>query len=102
MNNFSLIMVDACLNRFLSVLVYSIFMAVLRRCGHYIFILWFLMAALWNREAIIFLPCGFLLLLSFFFPRLISAVAQWMSTILRHMMAEVYHIVRTYGGGIAA
>ena len=32
---------------------------------------------------IIFLPCGFFL--SFFIPRLISAVADWMSTILRHM-----------------
>ena len=40
-------------------------MAALRsRCGHYIFALWFL--------------------LSFFFPRLISAVADWMSAILLH------------------
>jgi len=38
------------------------------RCGHYIFALWFL---------------SFFLLL--FFPRLISAVADWMSTILLHM-----------------
>ena len=38
-------------------------------------------------QAIIFLPCGFyLLLLSFCFPRLISAVGDWMSTILPHMM----------------
>ena len=39
-------------------------------------------------QAVIFLPCGFffyLLLLSFF-PRLISAVADWMSTILPHMV----------------
>jgi len=36
---------------------------------------------------IIFLPCGFFLLFIFFFiPRLISAVADWMSTILPHMM----------------
>jgi len=41
--------------------------ALLNGCGHYIFILWFL-------------------LLSFFFPRLISAVAEWMSTILLHMV----------------
>jgi len=43
----------------------EIIMAALRSgCGHYIFVLWFL-------------------LLSFFlFPRLISAVADWMSTIL--------------------
>jgi len=44
-------------------------MATLRsRCGHYIFALWFLS---------IFL---------FFVPRLISAVGDWMSTILRHMV----------------
>jgi len=42
-------------------------MAALRsRCGHYIFALWFL--------------------LSSFFARLISAVADWMSTILPHMV----------------
>ena len=34
---------------------------------------------------IIFLPCDFYLL-SFFIPRLISAVADWMPTILQHMM----------------
>ena len=34
---------------------------------------------------IIFLPCGFFFL-SIFFPRLISAVAEWMSTILVHMV----------------
>jgi len=45
---------------------FQLFMAALRsRCGHYIFVLWFL---------------------SSFFPRLNSAVADWMSTILRHMM----------------
>jgi len=38
--------------------------ALHNRCGHYIFALWFLS----------------------FFPRLISAVADWMFTILRHMM----------------
>jgi len=44
-----------------------IIMAALRsRCRHYIFALWFLSI--------------------FFIPRLISAVADWMSTILRHMM----------------
>jgi len=43
-------------------------MAALRsRCGHYIFVLWFL-------------------LLSSFSPRLISAAADWMSTILSHMV----------------
>ena len=37
-------------------------------------------------QAIIFLPCGSYLLSSFLFPRLISAVADWMSTILAHMV----------------
>jgi len=42
----------------------ELFMAALcNRAGHYIFALWFL-----------------------FFPRLISATADWMSTILRHMV----------------
>jgi len=42
-------------------------MAALRsRCGHYILILWFLLSFL------------------FFFPCLISAVGDWMSTILPH------------------
>jgi len=46
----------------------SIFMAALRsRCGHHIFAPWFLSS-------------------SSFSPRLISAVADWMSTILPHMM----------------
>jgi len=35
-------------------------------------------------QTIIFLPCDFYL--SFFFPRLISAVGDWMSTILPHMV----------------
>jgi len=44
-------------------------MAALRsRCGHYIFALWFLSIYL------------------FFIPRLISATADWMSTILPHMV----------------
>jgi len=38
-------------------------------------------------QAIIFLSCGFFFLLSSsFFPRLISAVGDWMSTILPHMV----------------
>jgi len=46
-------------------------MAALRsRCGHYIFALWFLL----------------LFFLSFYFPRITSAVADWMSTILPHMV----------------
>ena len=44
------------------------------------------LAALCNRVGIIFLPCGFFLLLSSLFPHLISAVGDWMSTILPHMV----------------
>jgi len=48
---------------------YLIIMAALRsRCGHYIFALWFLLSSI------------------FFIPRLISAVADWMSIILPHMV----------------
>jgi len=50
------------------VLYSSFVMAVLHsRCGHYIFTLWFLSIYL-------------------IFPRLISAAANWMSTILPHMV----------------
>jgi len=49
--------------------IITLVMASLRsRCGHYI------------------LPCGFFLSSFFFFPRLISAVGDWMSTILPHMV----------------
>ena len=44
------------------------------------------MVALWNRETIYIFILFLLLLSSFFFPRLISAVGDWMSTILRHMV----------------
>jgi len=37
-------------------------------------------------QAIIFLPCGFFYLLLSFFPCLISAATDWISTILPHMM----------------
>ena len=43
------------------------------------------MAALCNRQAIIFLPCG-LFVCFFFFPRLVSAAADGISSILRHMV----------------
>ena len=44
---------------------WRLFMAALRsRCGHYIFAMWFLSS-------------------TFFIPRLISAVTDWVSTILR-------------------
>ena len=50
--------------------VFFFFMAALcNRASHYIFALWFV-----------------LLLLSSFFPRLISAAADWMSAILPHMV----------------
>jgi len=46
-------------------------------------ILVIIMAALCNRTSHYILPCGFFYLSSFF-PRLISAVADWMSTIFPH------------------
>ena len=46
--------------------------ALCNRAGHYIFALWFILSSLF--------------LLSSFFPRLISAVADWMSAILPHMV----------------
>jgi len=49
-----------------------------------------LLTLLWSPygigQTIIFLPCGFFLRLSFFIPRLISAVAHWMSAILPQMV----------------
>ena len=65
--------------------------ALCNRAGH-IFMLWFLlMVALCNRADhyifILFLIFFFLLLLLLsFFPRLISAVGDWMFTILWHMV----------------
>jgi len=57
-----------------------LFIAALRsRCGYHIFVLWFLL---------------FLL----FFPRLISAVTDWMSTILPHMcefIMQVWNVLHT-------
>jgi len=54
--------------------------ALWNSADHYIFILWFL--------TLYFCPVvsSFFLLLSSFFPRLISAFADWMSTILAHMV----------------
>jgi len=48
------------------------------------------MAALRNREGHYILPCGFFLSFFFFIPRLISAVADWMPTILPHMVWPSY------------
>jgi len=65
-------------------------MAALRsRCGHYIFALWFVTAALCDRAGhIYFHPVlsSFFLLSFFFSSPIISAVGDWMSTILPHMM----------------
>jgi len=45
------------------------------------------MAAVWNRAGHYIFALWFLLLLSFYlFPHLVSAVADWMSTILPHMV----------------
>jgi len=63
--------------------------ALWNRAGHYIFVLRFLlMVALCNRADhyifILFLSSFFFFFL--FFPRLISAVGDWMFTILWHMV----------------
>jgi len=44
------------------------------------------MVALWNRADHYIFPCDFYLLSIFFFRRLISAVWDWMSTILPHVV----------------
>jgi len=65
-----------------------IMVALCNRADHYIFMLWFVLL-LWSPYVIgrpyIFSSCYYL---SFylFFPRLISAVGDWMSTILPHMV----------------
>ena len=72
----------------------SLFMVALcNRADHYIFMLWFVLSSssLWSPyvigQTIIFSSCFFFLLSSSsFFPRLISAVGDWMFTILRHMV----------------
>jgi len=46
--------------------IFTLITAALCNRGHYSFVLWFLPSS--------------------FFPRLISAVADWMSTILQHMV----------------
>jgi len=66
----------------------AVLMAAVRsRCGHYILQPWFLlllMAALWNRAGHYIFVLWFLLL-SFLSP-IFSAVADWMSNILPHMV----------------
>ena len=83
-SSFSLIL----LHSSLYVLIHTAFAGskhTIIKYAHWQFVHSLFMAALWNRGAIIFLPCGYYLsfLLSFylFFPRLISAAGDWMSTI---------------------
>jgi len=45
-----------------------------------------IMVALWNRTDHYIFILSFVLLSSFSFPGLISAVAEWMSAILAHMV----------------
>ena len=73
-------------------LLYSKLQNFLERCGLVVRVVQLafglFMVALWNRETIyIFMPWFVLsfFLLSFF-PRLISAAADWMSAILPHMV----------------
>jgi len=68
MSVFVLFLVDV-ISRWSVQSVCFIIAALWNRAGHYIFVLWFLSSI-------------YLL----FFPRLISAFGDWMSTILRHMM----------------
>ena len=46
----------------------------------------FIMAALCNRGPLYFCPVVSIFFLLSFFPRLISAIADWMSTVLRQMV----------------
>ena len=55
----------------------------LRKCPYYRYLI---MVALCNRETIYIFMLWFVLLLSFFFPRLISAAEDWMFTILWHIV----------------
>ena len=67
-------------NRIFSLLIMA---ALWNRACQYIFVLWFLLSFfLFFLSFLSFL----LFFLSFFFPRLFSAVAYWMSTILPHMV----------------
>jgi len=61
-----------------------VMVAVCNRADHYIFMLF--MAALCNRGPLYFCPViSIVYRLSIFFPRLISAATDWISTILLHM-----------------
>jgi len=69
---FAILEPELCRPYIYTVVNWPVFMAALwNRAGHYICALWFLLS---------------FYILSIFFPRLISAVADWMSDILAHMV----------------
>jgi len=55
-------------------------------CYTFVFCAVLFMVALWNRADHYIFALWFFLLLHSFFPRLISAVADWMAAILLHMV----------------
>ena len=65
---------------------YIIMAALCNRAGHYIFALWFLHVSIFLSFFISFFFFFLSFYLSIFFPGLISAAADWMSTILLHMV----------------
>jgi len=75
-------------NIFMLFLLLLLMVALCNRADHYIFIL-FLWSPYVMGQTIIFSSCFFFFFFFFFlsfFTRLISAVGDWMSTILRHMV----------------
>ena len=86
-------------------LFYRLFLYVLIFCLLRLPVMIKVLSYLWPPyvigQAIIFSSCGFFFL-SFFFPRLISAVGDWISTILPHMVwpyckfrMQVWNVLRT-------
>ena len=73
-----------------TVLRFIFMVALCNRAHHYIFILFLVSSSLWSPyvigQTIIFSSCFFLSFFFLFFPRLISAVGDWMFTILWHMV----------------
>ena len=59
---------------------------VFNKCVYRGFVLFLLWSPYVIGQTIIFLPCDLYLSFFFFFPRLISAVGDWISTILPHMV----------------
>jgi len=57
----------------------------MEKADHYSFMLWFVMAALCNRGPLYVCPVISIVYRLSFFPRLISAAIDWISTILLHM-----------------